>query len=84
MLHLFGSKFCSIWCADFSVIFQVELLEEKYQLRGWVIYYFEAIDMTFGLLLRMMRPKLLDTNADVIDSCFCVVKGIFKLVKKGI
>ena len=73
-------------CAEFSsILFVVELIEDKFHPRQDGTLEFEALrGKTVGLLLFMMKSYFSTVRYVIIDSGFCVLKGFIQLKKKGI
>ena len=66
-------------------MFVVELLEGNYHPCQVVPFEFEDLGVkTTGLLLRMMKSYFATGRYVILDSGFCVLKGLIQLWKKGI
>ncbi len=82
--HPFGNEFHTICCAICGILFAIELVEGKDAPRERGKPEFETLGKTVGLLLRLTRSIWHTATALVLDSGFCVVKGIVELRKKGV
>ena len=80
----FGNEYHTIACAVSNVLFQVELVEGKDEPRERGQKQFDDLGKTVGLLLRLTKPLWSAGKVVVLDSGFCVLKGIVELKKKGV
>ena len=62
----------------------IELVKGKDAPRQRATPEFEQLGKTVGLLLRMLKPIYSTGKVVVLDSGFCVVKGIIELIKRGV
>lgn len=81
--HPFGNEYHSVCCGETQVMWQVELVEGK-DSPPHMTSEFGDKGKTVGLLLRMTRPIWYKGFVVVLDSGFCVLKGIVELAKKGV
>eukprot|EP00980_Cylindrotheca_fusiformis_P024084 scaffold11524_cov91-Cylindrotheca_fusiformis.AAC.3 len=79
----FGNEYHTVCCGVSGIMWGVELVEGK-DAPPQRHVDFENEGKTVGLLLRMSRPLWGTAKALVLDSGFCVVKGITELSKKGV
>ena len=69
----------------YVILFVVELVEGKYHPHQAGPLEFEELSgETVGLFLRMMRSYFATGRYVILDSGFCVLKGLIQLWKKGI
>jgi len=79
----FGNEWHTICCARSGVMFAVELMEGKDK-PPQVNKEFSNRGKTVGLLLHLTRPIWHSSRIVILDSGFCVLKGIVGLRKKGV
>ena len=80
-----GNEYHTIACGLTSIIFRMELVEGKdrpSQLPP--LQYNDRGGKTVGLLLRMTRPIHNTGRLVILDSGFCVLKGLVELGKVGL
>jgi Transposase IS4 len=65
-------------------MFGVEIVEGKGTPRKKPPKEFESLGKTVGLLLRLTKPLWGTAKMVVLDSGFCVLKGIIELKKRGV
>ena len=83
--HKFGDEWHNACCELSGILFVVELVEGKAHPRQAGPLEFEDLGgKTVGLLLRMMKIYFATDRYVIIDSGFCVLKGLIHLRKKGI
>jgi Transposase IS4 len=82
--HPFGNEWHSICCGLSSIMFEVELVEGKDRPTDRGPPEFNHLGKTVGLLLRMTRSMWGSGKVVVLDSGFCVLKGLIELRKKGL
>ena len=80
----FGNEWHTIACGLSHILFQVELVEGKDQPRARGQKQFNKLGKTVGLLLRLTKPLWSTGKVVVLDSGFCVLKGIVELKKRGV
>ena len=82
--HQFGNYFHAGFCALSIILFVVELVEVKdHPLQSGIIDFEDLGRNTMGLLLRMMKRYFSTVRYVIIDSGFCVLKGLIQLRKKS-
>ena len=62
----------------------IDLVEGKDHPQQLGIQHYDNFGSTVGLLLRMLPPVYHKGFVVILDSGFCVLKGIIKLRKKGV
>ncbi len=83
--HPFGNEYHSMCCGESGVMLNVELVEGKDRPRELGPCKFEDRGgKTVGLLLRMLQKYFSTGRYVVLDSGFCVLKGLVELKKEGI
>ena len=82
--HPFGNEWHSICCCASGIMFAVELVEGKDAPRELGPKRFEELGKTVGLLLRLTESLWGTAKTVILDSGFCVLKGIVELKKKGV
>ena len=71
-------------CIVRNLVF-LELVEGKAHPRqAGTLEFEELVGKTVGLLVRTMKSYFATVGYAIIDSCFCVLKGLTQLNKKGI
>jgi hypothetical protein len=76
---LFGNEYHTACCGMVGIKFWAELVEGKNARKEY-----DDLGKTVGLLLRMMKPIWNTGKVIVLDSGFCILKGIIELKKKGL
>ena len=79
----FGNEYHTIACCLSGILWFVELVEGKDQ-PPEIPKEHDNNGKTVGLLLRMTRPIWSTGKVVILDSGFCVLKGIIELMKKGV
>ena len=79
----FGNEWHSISCAKSGVMFAVELREGKDQPSD-IPKSFNDLGKTVGLLLRLTTSIWHTGRVVILDSGFCVLKGIVELRRRGV
>jgi len=74
-----GNEYHTIACGTSGVLYQVELVEGKDTPRQAPPKQFHETGKTVGLLLRLTKPIWGSSKVVVLDSGFCVLKGIVEL-----
>lgn len=82
--HPFGNEYHTVCCCLCGVLYRLELMEGKDAPPERPAEQFSELGKTVGLLLRMTRSIWGTGKALVLDSGFCVLKGIVELKKKGV
>lgn len=81
--HPFGNEWHSICCGISGIMFAVELVEGKDR-PATLKHEHEEKGKTVGLLLRLTKRLNGSGKVVILDSGFCVLKGIIELRKKGV
>ncbi len=82
--HPFGNKYHTVCCAKSGILTQIELVEGKDRPAEMEAPEFDNKGMTVGLLLCLLQPYFTSCQYVVLDSGFCVLKGIVELRKRGV
>lgn len=80
----FGNEWHTICCADSGIMFGVELVEGKDSPPQKPTPLHQEMGKTVGLLLRLTHSLHGTGKIVVLDSGFCVLKGIIELKKRGV
>lgn len=81
--HPFGNEWHSICCGVSGIMFAVELVEGK-DSPPELKKEFETLGKTVGLLLRLTKKLWNTGKLVVLDSGFCVLKGLIELRRRGV
>ena len=83
--HPFGNEWHTDYCALSGILFVVELVEgkERPQQSG-PLEFKDLGGKTVGLLLHIMKSYFATVGYLILDYCFCVLKWLIQLRKKGI
>jgi hypothetical protein len=81
--HPFGNEYHTACCALSNIMFVIELVEGK-DAPPQMTKQFSQHGKTAGLLLRMLQSYFHTARYIVLDSGFCVLKGIIELRKNGL
>ena len=79
----FGNEYHTISCAKSNVLWGLELVEGKDQPRE-LPKHFDVLGKTVGLLLRLTEPIWHTGKVVILDSGFCVLKGLQELKMRGV
>ena len=79
----FGNEYHTVCCSLSGILWQMELVEGK-DAPSQLVPKFNNHGKTVGLLLRVLEPIFGKGNMVVLDSGFCVLKGIVELKKRGV
>ena len=79
----FGNEYHSTCCGISGIMFAVELVEGRDSPKE-IKPNFNEMGKTVGLLLRLTRSIWNEGKIVILDSGFCVLKGIIELRKKGV
>ena len=84
--HPFGNEYHSVCCSMSGIMWGVELVEGKDAPRAaeHPKPKHNNLGNTVGLLLRILAPIFGRGSVVVLDSGFCVLKGIVELKKRGV
>ncbi len=82
--HPFGNEYHTLCCAKSGVLTQIELVEGKDRPKELPNPQYHEMGKTVGLLMRLLQPYFTSCRYVVLDSGFCVLKGIVELRKNGI
>ena len=80
---LFGNEYHTVCCSLSGILWQMELVEGK-DAPSQLVPKFNNQGKTVGLLLRVLEPIFGKGHMVVLDSGFCVLKGIVELKKRGV
>ena len=81
--HPFGNEWYTSCCEFYGLFFVVELVKGKVHTHQSGPLYFEDLGgKTVGLLLHMAKSYFTTGRHIILDSGFCVLKGLIKLSKK--
>ncbi len=81
--HPFGNKYHTVCCTKSVVLTQIELVEGKDCQKELAAPSFAVKGKTFCLLLCLLEPYFTSGCYIVLDSGFCVLRGIVELKKRG-
>ena len=79
----FGNEYHTVCCSMSGILWQMELIEGK-DSPSEIIPKFHNEGKTVGLLLRVLEPIFAKGMTVILDSGFCVLKGIIELKKRGV
>ena len=79
----FGNEYHMVCCSLSGILWQMELVEGK-DAPSQPVPKFNNQGKTVGLLLLVLEPIFGKGNMVVLDSGFCVLKGIVELKKRGV
>ena len=79
----FGNEYHIVCCSLSGILWQMELIEGKDSLSE-IVPKFNIQRKTVGLLLHVLEPIFARGNVVILDSGFCVLKGIVELKKCGV
>lgn len=79
-----GNEYHTIACGTSGVLYQMELVEGRDTPKRAPPKEYSEMGKTVGLLLRLTKPIWGSSRVVVLDSGFCVLKGIVELRKKGV
>ena len=78
----FGNEYHTLCCSLSGILWQLELVEGK-DSPSQIITKFNNEGKTVGLLLHVLEPIFAKGMVAILDSGFCVLRGIIEL-KKGV
>ena len=79
----FGNEYHMVCCSLSGILWQMELIEGK-DSRSEITPEYNNQGKTVGLLLCVLEPIFTRGNAVILDSGFCMLKGIVELKKRGV
>ena len=79
----FGNEYHKVCCSLSGILWQMEIVEGK-DAPLQIVPKFNNQGKTVGLLLCVLEPIFGKGNMVVLDSRFCVLKGIVELKKHGV
>ena len=79
----FGNEYHTVCCSFSGILWQMELVEGK-DSPSEIVPKFNNEGKTVGLLLRVLEPIFAKGMTVILDSGFCVLKGIIELKKRGV
>jgi hypothetical protein len=82
--HPFGNEYHSICCAETMIMYAIEIVEGKDAPPQRPRDPNEKLGKTVGLLLRLCKSIYSRGFVVILDSGFCVLRGIVELRKKGV
>ena len=80
----FGNEYRTVCCCLSGIMWGIDLVEGKDHPPQLGQLEYEELGSTVGLLLRMLFPIFHLGFVVILDSGFCVLKGIVELRKKGV
>ncbi|KAL7578819.1 hypothetical protein ACA910_016040 [Epithemia clementina (nom. ined.)] len=80
----FGNEYHTVCCCTSGIMWGIELVEGRDRPRNLGAQEYDDLGSTVGLLLRMLTPIFYKGLLVILDSGFCVLKGIIELRKKGV
>ena len=82
--HPFGNEYHSVCCAVTGIMWGIELVTGKDRPSELGRPMYDELGKTVGLLLRMLEPVFHTGRYIVLDSGFCVLRGIVELRRRGV
>ncbi len=83
--HPFGNKYHSMCCGESGIILNEEMVDGEDRPRELGASEFDDNGgKTVGLLLQMLKKYFSTGRYVILDSSFCILKGIVELKKEGI
>ena len=80
----FGNDYHTICCCSSGIMWGIDLVEGRDHRQQLGIQQYDNFGSTVGLLLHMLSPIYHKGFVVILDSGFCVLKGIIELRKKGV
>ena len=80
----FGNEYHTVCCCSLGIMWGIDLVEGKDCPQQLGIQQYDNLGSTVGLLLCMLSPIYHKGFVEILDSGFCVLKGIIELRKKGV
>ena len=78
-----GNEYNTVRCSLSGILWQMELIEGK-DSPSEIIPKYNNQGKTVGLLLRLLEPIFTRCYVVILDSDFCMLKGIVELKKHGV
>lgn len=82
--HPYGNEYHTACCGKSMILFSLELVEGSAHPPQVPTQFDDCGGKTVGLLLRMLKTYFATGKYVVLDSGFCVLKGIIELKKRGL
>lgn len=82
--HPSGNEYHTIACGLSGILWHMEMVEGKDQPPEILRKEFDEMGKTVGLLLQVTRQIWSTGKVIILDSGFCVLKGIVELMKRGV
>ena len=79
----FGNEYHTVCCSLSGILWQMELVEGK-DSPSQIVPKFSKEGKTVGLLLRVLEPIFAKGMVVILNSGFCVLRGIIELKKRGV
>jgi len=79
----FGNEYHMIACGESKIIFGVDLVKGKDVPPQRAPKEFSELGKTVGTMLQLSKPLFGTSSVLVMDSGFCVMKGLVELKKRG-
>ena len=80
----FGNEYHMVCCCATGMMWGIDLVEGKDHLHQMGQQKYDDLGATVGLLLQLFAPIFFKGFIFILDSGFCVLKGIIELCKKGV
>ena len=80
----FSNKYHTVCCCSSGIMWGIDLVEGKDLPQQLGIQQYDNFGSTVGLLLNMLSPIYHKGFIVILDSGFCVLKGIMEFRKKGV
>ena len=80
----FGNEYHTVCCCLSGIMWGIDMVEGKDRPRDLGQQQFDDLGATVGLLLRLLLPIFNLGMMVILDSGFCVLKGIVELQKNGV
>ena len=79
----FGNEYHMVCCSLSGILWQMELVEGK-DSPSQIVPKFNNEGKTVGLLLHVLEPIFAKGMVVILDSGFCVLRGIIELKTQGV
>ena len=80
----FGNKYRTVCCCSLGIMWGIDLVEGTDHPQQLGIQQYNNLSSPVGLLLHMLSPIYHKGFIVILNSRFCVLKGIIELRKKGV